>query len=62
MQDKDQLARALTSNLLSYATGGTPAKSDQAEIEAIVAQVRAKDYGVRSLIHEIVQSPIFQSK
>jgi hypothetical protein len=48
--------------LLSYGTGGTPAKSDQAEIEAIVARIRPKDYGLRTLIHEIVQSKMFQSK
>ena len=38
LKDKDQLARALGRKLLSYGTGGSPAKSDQAEIEAIVAQ------------------------
>ena len=30
LKDKDQLARALTEKLLTYATGGSPAKSDQA--------------------------------
>ena len=62
LKDKDQLARALTEKLLSYATGGTPAKSDQPEIEAIVAKVRPKDYGLRTLVHEIAQSKMFQSK
>ena len=38
LKDKDQLARALAEKLLSYATGGTPSKADQPEIEAIVAQ------------------------
>jgi hypothetical protein len=62
LTDKDQLARALTEKLVSYATGGTPAKSDQAEIEAIIARIRSKDYGLRTLIHEIVQSKVFQHK
>ena len=62
LKDKDQLARALTQKLLCYATGGTPAKSDQPEIEAIVGRIRAKDYGLRTLVHEIVQSRVFQSK
>ena len=30
LKDKDQLARALTEKLLSYATGGAPAKADRA--------------------------------
>jgi hypothetical protein len=62
LKDKDQLARGLTEKLLSYATGGTPAKSDQPEIEAIVAKIRPKGYGLRTLVHEIVQSKLFQQK
>src|SRR5205823_3920316 len=62
LKDKDQLARALAEKLLSYATGGTPEKSDQPQIEAIIARSRAKDYGLRTLIHEIVQSKVFQYK
>jgi hypothetical protein len=62
LQDKDQLARALTEKLLSYSTGGTPAKTDRPEIDAIVSSVREKDYGLRSLVHAIIQSKLFQSK
>ena len=62
LKDKDQLARALAEKLLSYGTGGTPSKSDQPEIEAIVARVRPKEYGLRTLVHEVVQSKVFQSK
>src|SRR5262245_17726131 len=62
LKDKDQLARALTEKLLTYATGGAPAKSDRPEIDAIVARLRAKDYGFRTLVHEIVRSKVFQTK
>lgn len=62
LADKDQLARAMTDKLLSYATGGTPTKSDRPEIDAIVARVKDRDYGLRSLVHEVVQSRMFQSK
>ena len=62
LSDKDQLARALAGKLLSYATG-TPTKSaDQASIENLIGNVRQKDYGFRSLVHEIVQSQVFQTK
>lgn len=62
LRDKDQLARSLTTKLLTYSTGGAPTKADRPEIEAIVARVRDKNYGFRSLVHEVVQSGLFQSK
>src|SRR5262249_56870191 len=55
LDDKDQLARALTEKLITYATGGPPAAADRAEVDAIVGKVRAKGYGVRTLVHEDVQ-------
>jgi hypothetical protein len=62
LQDKDQLARALTEKLLTYGTGAAPGKSDRTEIDAIVAKVRDNKYGFRTLVHEVVQSKIFQQK
>jgi mono/diheme cytochrome c family protein len=62
LKDKDQLARALADKLLTYGTGGAPVSADRPEIEAIVRAVRAKDYGFRTLVHEIVQSRVFQTK
>ena len=62
LRDKDQLARSLTTKLLTYATGAAPTKADRPEIEAIVARVRDKNYGFRSLLHEVVQNSLFQNK
>ncbi len=62
LKDKNQLARALADKLLTYATGAAPTASDKPAIEAIVKQTRDKNYGLRSLIHEIVQSQVFQTK
>jgi mono/diheme cytochrome c family protein len=62
LKDKDQLARALAGKLLSYATGASPEPADKAEIAAIVKKVRDRKYGFRSLVHEIVQSRLFQTK
>ena len=56
------LARALAGKLLTYATGGAPTTADRPEVEAIVGKVRVKDYGFRAMVHEIVQSKMFQSK
>ncbi len=62
VEDKDQLARCLTEKLLIYATGRGLRFSDRAAVKEIVARSRAKNYGLRSLIHEIVQSRIFLDK
>lgn len=62
LRDRDQLARSLATKLVTYATGGAPAKADRPEIDAIVTRVRDKNYGLRSLIHEVVQSSLFQHK
>src|SRR5258706_6454583 len=61
LADKDLIARALTTKLLTYATGAAPERADRPKIDAIVGQVRAKNFGFRSLIHEIVESPTFLS-
>ena len=62
LTNKDQLARALTERLVTYATGGGPTTADRPEIEAIVRRARDRDYGLRTLVHEIVQSQLFQDK
>ena len=48
--------------LVTYATGAAPGAADKPEIEAIVAKVREKNYGFRTLVHEIVQSKLFRTR
>ena len=62
LADKDQLARSLTRNLLIYATGADIQYADREVVEQIVASLRTKDYGFRTLIHEVVQSRVFLNK
>lgn len=62
LSDKEQLARALATHLLTYATGAAPSAGDQPEIDAIVKRTGVKNYGLRSLLHELVQSSLFQYK
>ena len=62
LEDKDQIARSLAGKLVAYATGAAPATADQGEIESIVAKTCEKNYGLRSLVHEVVQSKIFRHK
>lgn len=62
LSDKASLARALAAKLLAYATGSEPGLAERAEIEAIVARLQKKGYGLRSLIHEVALSPVFQGR
>jgi hypothetical protein len=62
LTDKDRLARALAAKLTTYATGAAPTPVDRAVLDEMVAKVRDKNYGLRSLIHEVVQSELFQTK
>jgi mono/diheme cytochrome c family protein len=62
LRDKPRLARALATKLVTFSTGRAPQESDRAAVEAIVTKIGAKDYGLRSLIHEIVASELFRNK
>lgn len=62
LEDKDQLARNLTQKLIVYATGADIQFADREVVEQIVARVRANNYGLRSLVHEITQSRVFLNK
>jgi hypothetical protein len=57
-----QLARNMARQLVVYATGAPIRFNDRAEIERIVSQSKASGYGIRSLVHAIVQSELFVSK
>ena len=47
---------------MTYGTGGAPEAGDRKEIDEIVSRLREKNYGLRSLVHEIVQSRMFREK
>ena len=62
LEDEEAIARNLTEQLLVYATGAPVGFSDRDEVAAILEKSRGFDYGVRTIIHEIVQSPLFLRK
>jgi len=62
LENKDQLARNMTQKVMVYATGADIQFADREVVEQIVARIRAKNYGFRTLIHEIVQSRVFLNK
>ncbi len=62
LSDPDQIARGLTEKLLIYATGNPLVFTDTAVVDDMLSKARSKQYGLRSLIHELVQSEVFRSK
>jgi hypothetical protein len=56
------IARAFVTQMLTYATGAEPSYSDRNEIERILSESEARKFGVRSLIHALAESRLFQNK
>ncbi|MCP4827988.1 MAG: DUF1585 domain-containing protein, partial [Proteobacteria bacterium] len=48
--------------LLVYATGAPVGFADRDEVSAILEKSRASAFGVRTIIHEVIQSPLFLRK
>jgi len=62
LEDERQLARNFVEQLLVYATGESAGYADRAAVEQILDRARPSRYGLRTLVHEVVQSPLFQNK
>jgi len=62
LESPDAIARGFAEKLLIYATGAPLQFSDRAAIEEIVVRAKKKGLGVRTLIHEVVQSELFRIK
>ena len=61
-KDERRLARNLLHRFVVYATGAPVSFADRADVESILDQAAKNEYGVRSLIHALVQSELFQIK
>jgi Protein of unknown function (DUF1592)/Protein of unknown function (DUF1588)/Protein of unknown function (DUF1585)/Protein of unknown function (DUF1587)/Protein of unknown function (DUF1595)/Planctomycete cytochrome C len=62
VQDELPIARNLARQLTIFAMGAPVRFSDRDEIEKMLAAAKASEYGVRSLVHAIVQSEMFRNK
>jgi hypothetical protein len=62
LEDREQLARNLARQLLVFATGADVQFADREEVEAIASRTLKQNYGLRSLVHEVVQSRLFLHK
>ena len=62
IEDEVPIAQNLVRQLTVFATGAPVRFSDRDEVEKIIAAAKANRYGVRSIVHAIVQSELFRNK
>ena len=62
LREEEQLARNLAQQLTIYATGAPIRFSDRPKIAQMLAEARPKGYGLRSLIHQLIESDLFLNK
>ncbi len=62
LSDEVPVARNLAKQLMAFATGAPVRFSDRVELERILQRASAHQYGVRTLVEEIVRSELFQTK
>mgnify|MGYP001256065255 CR=1 FL=1 len=62
MENKNKLARSLVEGSASYGLGRTVEFSDGNDLDALTQQLMTEDMRARSLIHNLVQSSLFQTK
>ena len=62
LRKKQQVAENFISQLLMYSTGGEVEFADREEIKSILNRTSDSDFPVRDIVHEVVQSKIFNHK
>ncbi len=62
LSQSDQVLKNVTEKLLIYSTGADIRFADRTEVARITASVKAKGSGLRTLVHEVVASPLFLNK
>ena len=62
LANSDQILEALTGNLVTYSTGAGIGFADRFTVEEIAANTKKEGGGLRTLVHQIIQSPLFLNK
>jgi hypothetical protein len=61
-EEERAIARNLVNRLIVYATGAPVSFGDRPEVENILDKCEKNGFGVRSLIHGVIQSELFKIK
>jgi hypothetical protein len=62
LKDERQIARNLTNQLIIFATGAPVQFSDRPKVEALLDRAASKGYGVKTLVHLMIESDMFRNK
>jgi hypothetical protein len=62
LDDEPQLARNLVERLVTYSTGAPVSFADRRDVDEIVTELKNDEYGIRSIVHAVVASRMFQMK
>ena len=62
LKKEDQVARHFLNQLIAYSTGAEIQFADRDERDRILGETRGDGYGVRGMIHAVVQSKMFRNK
>jgi hypothetical protein len=62
LEDSRPILRTVAEKLVVYATGSPIRLPDRAAVDGILERVRDKNDGLRTLVHELVQSELFLNK
>jgi hypothetical protein len=60
--DRQRLAQNLATQLAIYGTGRSVSFADRDELDGVVQRALKQEGGVRTLLHEVVQSRLFQTR
>jgi hypothetical protein len=60
--EQRKVARNVVSQLATYATGAPIGFSDRMQVEEVLDKTRGSEYGVRDIVHGIVESDLFRNK
>ena len=62
LREEDQIARHFLHQLIAFSTGAEIQFADRAEVAQLLGQFQNSGYGIREMIHAVVQSELFRSK
>jgi mono/diheme cytochrome c family protein len=62
LEDPEQLARSVTTKLLVYATGTDSQFADREVVDSIIDRTRGDGFGLRAILHGVIQSRCFLNK
>jgi len=62
LKDDRKIARNMLTQLILYATGAQVASGDRAQVDRLLDAAARDRYGMRSIVHQIVQSELFTHK